>query len=334
MAEKETVIPVGPGADEDIREESDERTEERGQEATDEGGEEARSEDDERTGHSDESEDDREAIRSRRRAEKHRKKENRQRERLELGFLRQRNEQLERRQSEMDARISQGELVSIDSKISELDGQIREAERIHSIAVKNNDGDNATEALRIAAELRAGRQQLVAVKSQRINAMRQPTRPTIDPAIAAEAERWASSHDWYDTNLRNEESRIAYAIENQVASEGRLDPRTRAYWEEVDRRARKYLPDLYGESRGRGRDRDDENDEEDEEQEDPPARRKPKGPRITTGGRERPLRKNEVYISAERKEAMIEAGVWNDPVLREKYLKQYQAYDREHRVRS
>ena len=328
MAEKESVIPVGPGVDEDIREESDERTEQ-GQEQETSGDEETRAEGDERTGHSDDADEDREAIRTRRRAEKQRKKANRDRERVELGFLRQRNEQLERRQSEMDARISQGELVSIDSKISELDGQIREAERIHSLAVKNNDGDNATEALRIASDLRTGRQQLVAVKNQRVQAMRSPPAQQADPAIVSAARRWAESHDWYDSNLRNEESRVVYAIENQVASEGRLDPRGDEYWDEVDRRAKKYLPDLYGASRERDR---DEEDEEDEPEERPT--RKARGPRITTGGRARPLRKNEVYISAERKEAMIEAGVWNDPVLREKYLKQYQAYDREHRVRN
>jgi hypothetical protein len=36
-----------------------------------------------------------------------------------------------------------------------------------------------------------------------------------------------------------------------------------------------------------------------------------------------------VYISPERKDAMQEAGVWDDPVLRNKYLKAYSDYDRE-----
>ena len=53
------------------------------------------------------------------------------------------------------------------------------------------------------------------------------------------------------------------------------------------------------------------------------------GPQFRTGGRERPLRKNEVYISPDRKEAMIEAGVWDDPVLRNKYLKSYSDYDKQ-----
>jgi len=49
-------------------------------------------------------------------------------------------------------------------------------------------------------------------------------------------------------------------------------------------------------------------------------------------GRERQLKKNEVYISPERKDAMVEAGVWDDPELRQRYLKQYATYDAEHRT--
>jgi len=40
-----------------------------------------------------------------------------------------------------------------------------------------------------------------------------------------------------------------------------------------------------------------------------------------------------VYISPERKEALIQAGVWDDPVLRNRYVKRYQEWDRENRER-
>ena len=38
--------------------------------------------------------------------------------------------------------------------------------------------------------------------------------------------------------------------------------------------------------------------------------------------------KKEVYVTPERRQAMIEAGVWDDPVRRTQMLKAYQAYDR------
>jgi hypothetical protein len=37
--------------------------------------------------------------------------------------------------------------------------------------------------------------------------------------------------------------------------------------------------------------------------------------------------KKVVYVSPSRKRAMVEAGVWDDPALRTKYLKAYQDYD-------
>ena len=337
MAKKdEEVVAVGPGADdEDVRDESAERDDERreeGEEETSEGEE-------ERVGHEDsdqEDEDDgREAIRRRRRAEKQRKRENRNRDRVELNYLRQRNEQLERRQSELDARVSNGEMVSIENKISELDGQIREAERLHGMAIEKQDGASATEAMRIMQELRAGRNQLASIRDQRTRERQAPQPRQADAGIMSAAKDWAESHDWYDPNLRNQDSRIAKAIEDQIFNEGRLHGSDPEYWEELNRRLKKVIPHRFKNGNGRN-DRDDyEGEEEEEEQgerEDRrPEKRRPKGPRITVGGRERPLRKNEVYISEERKQAMMDANVWDDPVLREKYLKQYQKYDRENR---
>ena len=42
--------------------------------------------------------------------------------------------------------------------------------------------------------------------------------------------------------------------------------------------------------------------------------------------------RKEVYISPERKQALIEAGVWDDPVLRQKYVKRYAEYDRQNKA--
>ena len=39
--------------------------------------------------------------------------------------------------------------------------------------------------------------------------------------------------------------------------------------------------------------------------------------------------RNQFLVSKERKDAMIEAGVWDNPELRKRYLKAYQAYDRD-----
>jgi len=315
---EEEIVPVGPGADEeDLREESEERAE--GQPE----GEPEEREEEERVGHADDAEEEREQIRARRRAEKQRKKENRDRDRLELGFLRQRNEQLERRQSELDSRVANGEMVMIDNKIAELEGQIREADRIKALAIDQSKGEAAAEADRIGNDLRGGRNALVNLKNQRAQAaqaaQQQRAAPQIDPQIQAQARNWAGRHEWYDPNLRNLDSRVAKAVEEQMFTEGSYDARSDEYWDELDNRLRKYLPHHFRNGNG----------EDGEERE--PEERRTRGPQVRVGGRERPLRKNEVYVSAERKEALVAAGVWDDPVLRDKYLKQYQKYDRENR---
>jgi hypothetical protein len=328
---EDLIIPVGPGAadtgGETVVSEEDE------QDAPE--GEEASGESDTRAGHEEsDTDEDRIAIRARRREEKQRKREQRQRDITELRFLRQRNDALERRQSQIEARQGQQETVAIDSRISELDNQIRQAESIHAEAVKKGAGDEATEALRIRDELRDGRRQLLAAKENQgreAQTARRPAPP--DPAILRKAQGWMRENsDWFDPMLGDEDSMIAKAIEDSLYRENRFDARTEDYWKEYNKRLAKRLPHLVKE----GKIVTDEEDEDDEGEEDTGTRNGGDkrsgrgGPRITTGGRERPLKKNEVYISAERKAAMIEAGVWDDPVLRTRYLKKYQDYDREH----
>lgn len=62
-------------------------------------------------------------------------------------------------------------------------------------------------------------------------------------------------------------------------------------------------------------------------------KREPRGgPAVGSGREHAPTStRREVYISPERKQALIDAGVWDDPVLRMKYVKRYAAYDAEHR---
>ena len=334
MAKEETkeepIVPVDPGMDTDEQvvsaDEEQDAPEGSDSDSTDE-----------RAGHAEsgtEEDGDRTAIRERRREEKKRKREQRQRDLTELRFLRQRNDALERRQSQVEARQGQAETLQIDSRISELEQRIREAEGIHAEAIKKGAGDEATEALRIRDQLRDGVGQLKQIKdnqAREAQASRRPPGP--DPQVIARAQGWMSENsEWFDPQLRNEDSLVAKAVEDNLYREGRLDARTDAYWEEYNKRLAKRLPHLFkgGKKVATEDDDDDEGGEDEAESREDARRSTPRGPRITTGGRERPLKKNEVYVNAERKAAMVEAGVWDDPVLREKYLKRYQSYDREH----
>ena len=70
------------------------------------------------------------------------------------------------------------------------------------------------------------------------------------------------------------------------------------------------------------------NQEEDPVEDERPAGRR--GPPVGGSGREggaTPGRR-QVVVSPERKRALQEAGVWDDPVARERYLRKYHEWDR------
>lgn len=342
---KEEIRAVGPGADEDDAAATplvDTRAGDDYQYPEgDEDGDEARAAGDERAGHSAEDQDDEAGLTRQQRKRRHQREKQRSEQR-ELAFLRARNEQLERQRSQDLARIenrqTQNDVITIDGRISQAENDIREAETLYAQARRANDPDAEIEALRVRDQLRDGLRQLQTAKQQTVrsaqerqNAATQPTAP--DPAVAARTQEWVREHPWVQE--RGEAALIASAVETQLFNEGRLDPRSDDYWDEVDRRLAKRLPEHYRNG-GPG---DDEDDDEDDDIRDTLRRRvngngngekrRPSGPTIKVGGRERTLRKGEVFIDEDRKNAMIEAGVWDDPKARERFLKAYQTYDRE-----
>lgn len=281
---------------------------------------------DERVGQDDESsltDEEREERRRDRKERKERQREARDRDKRELNFLRKRNEDLEQRFSQLDQRVAATEVSSIDSRIAYLKNQINVADQVHAKAVADGAGEDATEALRIRDELKAGVSRLEQAKRQVVSTSRAaPTQdpPEVDPDLKRNALSWMERHPWYRTDRSDEDSAIVGAIDDRLIAEG-FDPTTKNYWDELTRRVKRRLPDRFKEANGHDED-------EDGSEEEAPRRSEASGPRFATGGKTRALKKNEVYVSPERKAAMIEAGVWDDPVLRTKYLKRYQEWDR------
>lgn len=330
------ITPVGPGAEQEEEEIHHAESDEEARASGDDGDED---EGDERVGREEEDGEPESPRRARRKRERQWKRERGKTDRIELRFLRQRNEELERRQSAIDVRFDQVDINQVDTRIGNLEEQIREAERLHGEAISKANGAAATEALQIRDQLRDEKMQLTGFRTQRVNQSRQRqqqgTNPAIDPVIHQNARNWVEDNsDWFDPQLGDEDSRLARAIEDNLFKERGNEARSPEYWEEYNRRLAKRGIGPYGRKangNGRDRDRDDEQEEEEPEEKPQQERRRAKGPRITTGGRERPLKKGEVYVSAERKAAMVEAGVWDKAELRQRYLRQYARYDAEHR---
>lgn len=323
--DEEILVPVGPGAEElaVVRKNEDEPEDTRL----------ANRDDDEDTEDGKpHGERKRESARERR----ERAKKARERERLELNFFMKRNEDLEKRLMAIEGRTSRTETAAIDQRITGLQAQINNADRVLTEALRKPNGAGAeefVEAQRIRDQLRDQLAQLSASKQTREQderATREQREPsarapeaTPDPRVLRNAREWADKHDWFDFSGSDEDSVIVRALDEALASEG-YDPSSRDYWDELTARVKRKLPERFkGGARGRA-------DEDDEDMDDEGEQPRPKaGPKFSSGGRERPLRKGEVYVSAERKQAMKDYGVWDDPVARNRMLKKYAQWDAE-----
>lgn len=310
------------GDGEEGSENEDSRDERIGQSETD---------DDEGEGKDDEGKDDegRQAIKARRRIERRNQRQRIARERRELDFLRERNETVERQLSQLVARQDQSESTQIDQRIGQLETSIRQAQQVHSKAIEKGNGEAATEALSLIdgfnthlSKLREAKVELGKRSTKKEESQEERGEPTsqIDPEIKAQYTAWADRNTWFDRKtLADADSRLAQSIEAHLSTEDDYDPADPEYWRELDRRVARAMPHLRKET---------------DKKETPAPKRKPGGPRFATGGRERSLKPNEVYIDAERRKALEEAGLWNDPETRDRYLRSYKKYDEEARNNS
>jgi hypothetical protein len=117
------------------------------------------------------------------------------------------------------------------------------------------------------------------------------------------------ANPWYNPQGADDDSAIVNAIDAAMTAQG-YDPTSRAYWEELTRRVAARV-----------------NEDGSDTRQSAPRRKAP--PQGTTREHAPTSTRKEVYVTPERKAAMIEAGIWDDPVARNRMLKAYQAYDKQ-----
>lgn len=253
--------------------------------------------------------DERAAIRERRRKEKVERKERKEkamtRDKIEREFLLKRNDELERRLAAQEARAYQADLNALDAHYQQAAREVQMAETVIAKASTMGNGDDVVQAMRYRDEALYKAQQLAQYKQQAV--YQQPTAAPVDDLTLIHAKEFMEDHPWYDLHGRDEASAVVLAIDNNLAKEG-FSPQSEEYWDELRDRVAKRLPDKIGKQ----------------------ARTPRGGPAVGSGREYAPAStRKEVYISPERKQALIEAGVWDDPVLRMKYVKRYAQYDRD-----
>lgn len=231
----------------------------------------------------------------------------------ELAFLRAENEEFKRRLHAVESKTTQFDQQAADQRLNETSNEIQTVDRIIAKAIEQGAGEDVAKALSIRDQLMERRRQLESLKQ---STKAEPEKPRVDPRVAAYAKEWMSANDWYDPRGSDEDSVIVQALDKKLASEG-FNPATEDYWIELDNRVAKRLPHRYGE------------DTVENEAPRSKAASKRGGPPV--GGKREyaaPSTRKEIYISPERKQALIDAGVWDNPELRQRYIKRYADYDR------
>ena len=265
--------------------------------------------------------DGRDDIRARRRQEKLERKQRRdeaiKRDKLEMDFLRRRNDDLERRLTVQEQRAVQVDMNSLDAQIQAAMRDAETAERVIAKAVEAGNGSDVTQAMRYRDQAIDKARQLHATKQAALQRPA-PAAPAIDDATMHHAQEFLRQNTWYDPQGRDEDSAIVLAIDQALVKDG-FNPQSGDYWAELRRRAARRLPERFGTPQ-RGDD-------------GAPTREARGGPAVGSGREHAPATtRREVYISPERKQALVDAGVWDDPVLRMKYVKRYAEYDRANRA--
>jgi len=267
-------------------------------------------ESDERLGDSEDESDDEIVSRSRAKRTKQRERQRRAKEHAdrELAELRAQNDTLLRRVSAIEGNTLASNVNAIDQRIAQAQADVKQAESIIARAVEAGNGDDVATAMRLRDEAQYEAQQLWQQKQQVEQVRQQHANPGPDPRVVNYAKEWMNANPWYDPSGRDEDSAITKVIDNQLAAEG-YNPKDADYWHELTRRVASRIGDDEAETRS-----------------SPSKRRAP--PTGTTREHAPVSTKREIYVTPERKQAMIDAGIWDDVPRRNQMLKAYQAYDK------
>ena len=227
----------------------------------------------------------------------------------EMQWLIEQNKTLQQRLEAVEHHAISAQKGSLDQNYNQAVYAIRNAEAALAKAIEIGDGAKVPELLRQRDQAMAQATEINRVKTQ----FSQQPAPQ-NHAVKERAEKWASQHTWFNANGSDSDSIAAKAIDAGLTAEG-YDPSTKKYWKELDRRLADRLPHRFA----------DDDDSEYTGSQQTGRRGPPVGGtrEISAPG------SKKVFVSAERIQAMKDAGYWDDPVLRQRMLKRYQETDRE-----
>ena len=274
--------------------------------------------------------EEREAIRVRRREERRQKKElQRQREdrlRAELAARDQIINNLSQRLQTIETRGVSSDISAVDNELNQLANVYVGLKQQLEKGTENQDGRAVVDATEKMLQVRQRAEQLQQRKQMMVRSAQQSAvaaAQTPDPRLVSHANQWISQNSWYKVNGTDRDSRTVTALDNALTAEG-WDAATPEYWEELTERVKAALPHRMNGGRAPS------------PRVEPETRRPSGGPPVagssrSTGSSGRSAGK-DYTLSPERVEAMKELGIWNDPKRRADMIAEYKKYDKENGV--
>jgi len=223
-----------------------------------------------------------------------------------LDLLAQNNVKLQQRLSQQDKLIWEQRLTEFNKNYNAVGAEITKAEQVLARAIASADGDDAAYAIKYRDECLAKKRSME-IEYNNFQTMVKNQDEQVQQAMVRK-ERYQNNFlrevGWDQLSAEQQEKIIA--IDTAMSLEN--DPTTHQYFSKLKREASKIIS---GQSSKSNNYKSNNNNEEREQ-------------------RRRDTRER-IVVSPERKEALIQAGVWDDPKQRLKYLRSFQQWDRENK---
>jgi hypothetical protein len=256
--------------------------------------------------HPDDTDAQREARRNRRRAKKDYIRKSNEEKDTRLTLLQKQNQELMERLAGLERKSYSADLARLDKAIEDEELRLNYATAKMREATDNANGTAFTQAQQMWYESKRKIEAMHGFKSRVAEAGEQQSQGTVNPDAVKLAHRWIDKNPWFDQNGDDEDSQIVRVIDQKMIKEG-WNPSDPDFWDELDSRLQKRLPDKYNQRSESNRSR----------------------PRsvVTGTGREtgRASGGNTFVLEPEQVRAMKDAGLWDDPEKRARMIKRYAA---------
>lgn len=250
----------------------------------------------------------------RRKRQKQRQKENIKKTREENAVLLRELAEAKERLAALESRNVETDAQTAEYRYNQAMNTVKHAENQLKEAFETGDGEKAIEAQRLREQSMQAAREAQELKERLKDPQLRERNPALDARTESYAQQWMADNPWFSPTGNDEDSVIARAIDQAWAEEARqqgISPSSEEYWDELDVRVKRRLDG--GAERSR----------------------KKSPPPVTGRGEYAPRAGNgseKFYLTPERKKALVDAGVWDDPDLRKRYIRRFAEYDRQQRA--